>query len=76
MVTLGTAFTIRVGLMLAELLPPSVTLIVGLYVVAVVSVPDIAQVVPVTELHPLGPAGRPLDVQVSVPPPHPLAVIV
>jgi hypothetical protein len=70
----GTAFTTMLGEIEAELLPPSVTEIAVLKVPDALNVPLIVQVVPVTLLQPLAPAGRPLDVQVSVPLPQSTAV--
>ena len=68
--------TTIVGVIEAELVPPSETEIFGTYVATVVKTPDIKHVVPVMKLHPLNPAGNPLDVQVSVPAPQLLAVMV
>jgi len=66
-VTLGMGLITTLGLIELEHPAPSVTLIVGVYVVAVVGVPARLHVAPVTALQPLTPAGNPLDVQVRVP---------
>ena len=60
----------------AVFVAPSVTPIVGMKVPAVDGVPVMVQVVPVTELQPERPVGRPLEDQVRVLPPQLLAVIV
>lgn len=64
----GTALTVTGGEIDAMLL--AVAVIVGEYMAAALSVPDSRQLDPVAPLHPLSPAGRPLDVHVIVPPLH------
>jgi hypothetical protein len=72
----GTGFIMTVRLAFALLEPPSDTLIVGVKVPVIDSVPVILQEEPFTELHPLRALGSPELLHVSVPPPQFNAVAV